>query len=189
MENDGGNEISESPSVSITFVLPHEVKNETNTEQKTASEQQIQNENREIAQVISPVLMKLPSAMAAKKRGSIMRSLSSSDLKKDEEGEPTTVSFSIQAQTISSDAVVKIISPRSESANDLSAKSSALTKRKTMAMPKRFTDVVPSDILESLSAKELRRQEIIFEIVNTERQYVKDLFLLIEVRFSSLYIN
>ena len=77
------------------------------------------------------------------------------------------------------DSLESLLSPR-----EIKEKSPpVLKKRNTMATPARFVDIVPLHILETLSAREIRRQEVIFEIVNTERQYVRDLNLLIDVCF------
>eukprot|EP01103_Thecamoeba_quadrilineata_P015163 TRINITY_DN4708_c0_g4_i1.p1 TRINITY_DN4708_c0_g4~~TRINITY_DN4708_c0_g4_i1.p1 ORF type:complete len:410 (-),score=71.26 TRINITY_DN4708_c0_g4_i1:905-2089(-) len=42
----------------------------------------------------------------------------------------------------------------------------------------RFTALIPKDLLKSLSPQEIQRQEVIFELVITERLYIKDLSIL-----------
>jgi hypothetical protein len=46
---------------------------------------------------------------------------------------------------------------------------------------RRFIDIVSPEVLAKLTPKERKRQEIIFELINTEDQYVKDVQILINV--------
>ena len=114
------------------------------------------------------------------KRGSILRSLSFGELKKDVASPILDLNINLEVpSSISSEKETQTFEEKGpEEKSQI-----GLRKRKTMAIPKRFIDIVPSEILETLSAKEVRRQEIIFEIMNTERHYVNDLKLLIEVCF------
>ncbi|KAL6067253.1 RHO1 GDP-GTP exchange protein 2 [Balamuthia mandrillaris] len=44
-----------------------------------------------------------------------------------------------------------------------------------------FGDIAPETLLHTLSADERKRQDVIFELIETEKQYVQDLNILIEV--------
>ena len=46
---------------------------------------------------------------------------------------------------------------------------------------KRFIDIVSEDMLKSLSSVERKRQEIMFECINTEAQFVDDVKIMINV--------
>ena len=111
-------------------------------------------------------------------RQSLARSISSGNFGE----ELATLKIQLnEVQQPRKDSLDSILSPR-DTKPDITP--GLLRKRKTMAIPTRFIDIVPSETLESLSSKEIRRQEVIFEIMNTEKQYVRDLNLLIEVIFS-----
>ena len=53
----------------------------------------------------------------------------------------------------------------------------------------RFADVVSADILAKLDSQERKRQEIMFEFINTEEQYVADVNVIIQVRTISLSLS
>ena len=54
------------------------------------------------------------------------------------------------------------------------------------AVEVRFADIVPAEVLSDLSSQERKRQEIMFEFINTEEQYVADVSVIIQVRTISL---
>ena len=50
-----------------------------------------------------------------------------------------------------------------------------------------FKDTVPDNLLVHLSPSELKRQQVIYEIYTTEKQYVNDLKLTVRVGTSSMH--
>ena len=57
------------------------------------------------------------------------------------------------------------------------------------AVEVRFADIVPAEVLSDLSSQERKRQEIMFEFINTEEQYVADVNVIIQVRTISLSLS
>ena len=49
---------------------------------------------------------------------------------------------------------------------------------------RRFIDIVPEEVLNSLSSQERKRQEVIFEFVNTEDLFCNDVKIIVDVPFS-----
>jgi len=45
----------------------------------------------------------------------------------------------------------------------------------------RFSDLCPPDVLKTLTDMEIQRQETIYELIKTEKQYVADMELVIKV--------
>lgn len=68
------------------------------------------------------------------------------------------------------------------SGTELMRRRGTFTKRKSLAPQRRFTQAVPRNVLLTITQQELQRQEIIFELMITERQYVDDITMTVEVR-------
>ena len=47
-----------------------------------------------------------------------------------------------------------------------------------------WCNVVDKDLLASLSSQDRKRQEVIFELISTERRYVEDVAMILNVRSS-----
>ena len=56
-------------------------------------------------------------------------------------------------------------------------------------MGKRFEESVSEEVKQSLTPQELKRQEIIHELITTERQYVNDLKLVVRVGSDYLFFQ
>lgn len=52
-----------------------------------------------------------------------------------------------------------------------------------------FDDVTSKDVLSGMDKKEIKRQQVIFELINTEEKYVEDLRYLMEVYYEPLRRN
>jgi hypothetical protein len=62
-------------------------------------------------------------------------------------------------------------------------------RRKTMAPPVRFSDVVPASVLVSITPDELQRQEVVFELIKTEESYITDMKMTIDVFLNPIRDN
>jgi hypothetical protein len=56
-----------------------------------------------------------------------------------------------------------------------------LVKRNTKIGPKLFIETIPASLLQTLTPLEVKRQELLLELYNSEKNYVEDLKLLVEV--------
>jgi len=56
----------------------------------------------------------------------------------------------------------------------------SMRRRTTMAPPTRFSDVVPTSVLVSITPEELQRQEVVFELIKTEESYLADMRMTIQ---------
>jgi hypothetical protein len=93
--------------------------------------------------------------------------------------------YTLQAREGKKDVIKGDIHVRITLEDRESDDSSSLTPGQGLQVAKmrelRFADVVSSELLSSLSPMERKRQEIIFEFIHTEEQYVADVNIIIDV--------
>ena len=103
-------------------------------------------------------------------RSKLIRSLSASE-----------ICYSICDQSSDSEDELLLIEERNKNTANV------FKKRSSKTVAKLFVDIAPSEILEELSPQEIKRQELILELYNTEKLYVEDLTLVVEVFLPVLY--
>jgi hypothetical protein len=98
-------------------------------------------------------------------------------------GEPIDEWFTLLPRAGKHDSISGDIHLRVALEDPIAAQEDAIQRGQQYAKERdmRFADCVPLEILSSLPDSERKRQEVMFEFVNTERQYVNDIGIIINV--------